>query len=126
MVSRDRLHLFARAEARYRLAPMDLEGIIRSAAGSARREHGLRLPLTVACVSVNGSCVFTRFTAAPPGHSAGAVEEEHVAGHLDPNGMEAPIHLLVTDATGRVLVFVQRPTAATPVVIPLAPEPDDA
>lgn len=105
---------------------MDLEGIIRSAASTARREHGWRLPLTVAAVSTNGSCVFTRFTAASPGLPPGAVEEEHVAGHLDPDGMQVPIHLLVTDATGRALLFVQRPAASAPVLVPLAPEPDDA
>jgi hypothetical protein len=101
---------------------MDIEDVIRKAAGVARREHGFRVPLTVAAVSASGSCVFTRFTPAPPGHPPGAVEEEHVAGYADGDGMQTPIHLLVTDATGRALLLVQRPMAAAPVVLPLAPE----
>jgi hypothetical protein len=101
---------------------MDIEDIIRKAAGLARRDHGLRIPLTIAAVSANGSCVFTRFTPAPPGQAPGAVEEEHVAGHLEPDGMQTPIHLLVTDATGRTLLLVQRPLASGPVVLPLAAE----
>jgi hypothetical protein len=101
---------------------IDIEAIIRSAAGTARREHGLRVPLTVAAVCANGSCVVTRFTAAPPGHPPGAVVEEHVAGHVEADGLQTPIHLLVTDCTARALLLVQRPTASVPVVLPLAPE----
>lgn len=99
---------------------MDIEAVILSAARTARSEHGLRVPLTIAAVSPNGSCVFTRLTPAGPGHPAGAIEQEHVAGHLEGDGMQTPLHLLVTDATGRVLLLVQRPGAGAPIVLALA------
>jgi hypothetical protein len=63
-----------------------------------------RLPIMVATVSANGGFVFSRVTAAAPG----SVAIEHVTGEVADEGLMAPLHLMLTDATGRARLAVAR------------------
>lgn len=95
---------------------MDIETTLRRVLTEVLKKHGFRLPVTIASVAANGSVLFTRFTSPPPGAAPGSVEQEHVAGQLDDEGFLAPVNMLVTDATGKAELAIQRPSG-DPVVV---------
>jgi hypothetical protein len=87
---------------------VDLDAVIAALVRRVLAELKWRLPITVATVSANGGVVFTRVTAAPPGSAAGSVAIEHVTGEVADEGFAAPLHLMLTDATGRVRLGLAR------------------
>ena len=87
---------------------MDVESIILALLREVIKTHRFRLPITVATVASNGSVLITRVTTPPPLSPAGSVEQEHVAGDIVDEGFLAPIHMMVTDATGRAKLAIQR------------------
>jgi hypothetical protein len=89
---------------------LDVETTLREVLRTVLTTQRFRLPITIATVAANGSALITRFTPPPPGASPGSVEQEHVGGHVDDEGFLAPLRMLVTDATGRAKLAVQRPT----------------
>jgi hypothetical protein len=88
----------------------DIETTLQAVLREVLKTQRFRLPITIATVGANGSALITRFTAPPPGTASGAVEQEHVGGHIDEEGFLAPLRMLVTDATGRAKLAVARPT----------------
>jgi hypothetical protein len=87
---------------------VDIETIIQDVVRRALRDHGLRLPLSVAAVAADGSVLFTRFSPPPIASPRGSSSQEHVTGHFEADGFPAPIHLMLTDARGQVRVAVVR------------------
>jgi hypothetical protein len=90
------------------LCALDLESIIKTLMLRVLTELRWRLPITVATVSKNGGVIFTRVTDAPAGSPPGSVAIEHVTGEVGDEGFEAPLHLMLTDATGRVRLAIAR------------------
>lgn len=94
---------------------MDIEEVLRLALQELVRVHAFRLPVTFASVGQNGAVLFSRFEMPGLG-PAGAVSMEHIVGKVGGEGFLAPIHLMATDATGRVKLVVQR-GAGSPTVL---------
>jgi hypothetical protein len=86
---------------------MDLEQLIQGTVTRVLRDHGFRLPVSVAAVAADGSVLCTRFLPAP-GQPRGSATREHVAGHFENDGFPPPIHLMLTDAIGQVRVATVR------------------
>lgn len=95
---------------------MDVESTLREVLRQVLSKHRFRLPVTVATVGANGSVLFTRFTPPPAGAAPGSVEQEHVAGHVDDEGFLAPLRMLVSDATGRAKLAIQRRTGGVAIL----------
>ena len=87
---------------------MDIETLVQTVVQRALRDHGMRLPMTIASVAADGSVLFTRFTPPPIASPTGSAQQEHVTGHFENEGFPPPIRMLLTDARGRVRVALVR------------------
>lgn len=87
---------------------VDLDAIIKTLVRRLLTELRWRLPITIATVSKNSGVIFTRVSEAPLGSPPGSVAVEHVTGEIGDEGLEAPLHLMLCDATGRVRLAIAR------------------
>lgn len=114
-----------RGRVRVIIGAMDIEAVLASLLRELLARHGFRLPVTVASVGRNGAVLFTRFAQAPHGSARGSVEQEHVTGAIEDEGFLAPVHLLATDATGKVRLATQGRHGA-PVILETVEPSDEA
>lgn len=66
------------------------------------------MPMRTAAVGANGAVLFSEFTAPPLGAAKGSITQTHVTGKIPDEGFEAPLHVMITDATGRATVAMFR------------------
>jgi len=87
---------------------MDIEQLVLRVVRDAVAHRRYRLPMRTAAVGANGAVLFTEFKAAAPTSPRGSVAQTHVTGQIPDDGFEAPVHVMVTDATGRATVAMFR------------------
>ena len=87
---------------------MDIEALVLRVVRDAVAHRRYRMPIRTAAVGANGAVLFTEFTPAPLGSPKGSVAQNHVTGQIPDEGFEAPLHVMVTDATGRATVAMFR------------------
>ena len=87
---------------------MDVEDLVLRVVRDAVAHRRYRLPIRTAAVGGNGAALFTEFTAPPFSSAKGSIAQTHVTGKIPDEGFEAPIHVMVTDSTGRATVAMFR------------------
>ncbi|MEM6294838.1 MAG: hypothetical protein AAGA54_26435 [Myxococcota bacterium] len=87
---------------------MDIEALVLRVVRDAVARFRYRMPMRTAAVGANGAVLFSEFTPAPLGSPKGSITQEHVTGKIPDAGFESPIHVMITDATGRATVAVFR------------------
>ena len=89
---------------------MDIEQLVLRVVRDAVARRSYRMPMRTAAVGSNGAVLFSEFTAPPFGADKGSITQTHVTGKIPDEGFEAPIHVMITDATGRATVAMFRGT----------------
>lgn len=87
---------------------MDIEDLVLRVVRDAVAHRRYRMPMRTAAVGANGAVLFTEFSAAPFGSPKGSIAQTHVTGQIPDDGFEAPVHVMITDATGRATVAMFR------------------
>ncbi len=87
---------------------MDIERLVLRVVRDTVAQLRYRTPIRTAAVGANGAALFSVFTPAPFGSKPGAIAQEHVTGDIPDEGFESPIHVMVTDGTGRATLAVLR------------------
>jgi len=87
---------------------MDIEDLVLRVVRDAVAHRRYRMPMRTAAVGANGAVLFSEFTAPPFGAAKGSIAQTHVTGQIPDEGFGAPVHVMITDATGRATVAMFR------------------
>ncbi len=87
---------------------MDVEALVLRVVRGAVARFKYRLPIRTAAVGANGAVLFTAFSSAPITAARGSITQTHITGEIPEEGFQAPVHIMVTDATGRATVAMFR------------------
>lgn len=98
---------------------MNVEAVIRTVVRELVVKRDFRLPLHIATLAANGASLVTRIEAPPADAEPLSVTQTHVAGDVGDEGFASPLHLLITDATGRVRVAIARGRGAPTFLVPV-------
>lgn len=87
---------------------VDVEALVLRVVRDAIARYRYRTPIRTAAVGSNGASLFSEFTQAPFGSAKGSITQKHITGEIPDEGFATPIHVMVTDGTGRATIATLR------------------